>query len=124
MEVKIYKAVILPVIMYGCEAWSLTLREEHRLRVFENRVVRRMFGPKRDEVTGEWKMLNSEELYVMQNYFLLSTYTTYYEEQFVTLLLHFDWFQNHYSIIRKVINIKMYLDKMSGHIKLKLILRY
>jgi hypothetical protein len=80
MEVKIYKAAILPVIMYGCEAWSLTLREEHRLRVFENRVVRRMFGPKRDEVTGEWKMLNSEELYVMQNYFLLSTYTTYYEE--------------------------------------------
>jgi hypothetical protein len=42
--------------MYGCETWSLTLREEHRLRVFENRVLRRIFGPKRDEVTGEWRM--------------------------------------------------------------------
>jgi hypothetical protein len=47
---KIYKTIILPVGLYGCETWSLTLREEHRLRVFENRVLRRMFGPKRDEV--------------------------------------------------------------------------
>ena len=48
--------------MYGCETWSLTLREERRLRVFENRVLRRIFGPKRDEVTGEWKKLHNEEL--------------------------------------------------------------
>jgi len=47
---------------YGCETWSLTLREERRLRVFENRVLRRVFGPKRDEVTGEWRKLHNEEL--------------------------------------------------------------
>jgi len=52
----------LPVVFYGCETWSLTLREERRLRVFENRVVRRIFGPKRDEVTGEWRKLHKEEL--------------------------------------------------------------
>jgi hypothetical protein len=51
---KIYKKIILPVVLYGCETWSLTIREEHRLRVFENKVLRRIFGPKRDEVTGEW----------------------------------------------------------------------
>jgi hypothetical protein len=50
-KIKIYRTIILPVL-YGCETWSLTLREEHRLRVFENKVLRRMFGPKRDEVTG------------------------------------------------------------------------
>jgi hypothetical protein len=55
VKVKIYKTIILPVVLYGCETWSLTLREEHRLRVFENRVLRRIFGPKRDEVTGEWR---------------------------------------------------------------------
>jgi hypothetical protein len=52
---RIYKTIILPVVLYECETWSLTLREEHRLRVFENRVLRRIFGPKRDEVTGEWR---------------------------------------------------------------------
>jgi len=52
----------LPVVTYGCETWSLTLREEHRLRVFENRVLRRIFGPKSDEVTGEWRKLHNEEL--------------------------------------------------------------
>jgi hypothetical protein len=49
--------------LYGCETWSLTLREEHRLRVFENRVLRRIFGPKRDEVTGGWRKLHNEELH-------------------------------------------------------------
>jgi len=49
---NIYRAIILPVVMYGCETWSLTLREERRLRVFENRALRRIFGPKRDKVTG------------------------------------------------------------------------
>jgi hypothetical protein len=52
VKVKIYKTIILPVVLYGCETWSLTLREEHRLRVFENRVLRGIFGPKEDEVTG------------------------------------------------------------------------
>jgi hypothetical protein len=53
---------ILPVVVYECETWSLTLREEHRLRLFENRVLRRIFGPKRDEVTREWRKLHNEEL--------------------------------------------------------------
>ena len=58
---KIHRTIILPVV-YGCETWSLTLREERRLRMFENRVLRRIFGPKRDEVTGEWRKLHNEEL--------------------------------------------------------------
>jgi hypothetical protein len=57
-----YKTIIFPVILYGCETWSLTLREEQRLRVFENKVLRRIFGPKRDKVTGEWRKLHNEEL--------------------------------------------------------------
>jgi hypothetical protein len=63
VKVKIYRTIILPVVLFGCETWSLTLREEHRLRVFENRVLRGMFGPKRDEVTGEWRKLHSGELH-------------------------------------------------------------
>jgi hypothetical protein len=62
VKIKIYKTIILPVVLYGCEAWFLTLREEHRLRVFDNRVLRRIFGPKRDEMTGEWRKLHTEEL--------------------------------------------------------------
>jgi hypothetical protein len=62
LKIKIYKTIILPVVLYGCETWSLTLREGRRLRVFENRVLRRIFGPKRDEVTGEWRKLHNEEL--------------------------------------------------------------
>ena len=53
LKIKICRIIILPVVLYGCETWSLTLREELRLRVFGNRVLRRVFGPKRDEVTGE-----------------------------------------------------------------------
>jgi hypothetical protein len=53
VKIKIYRTIILPVVLYGCESWSLTLREECRLRVFENKVLMRIFGPKRDEVTGE-----------------------------------------------------------------------
>ena len=52
----------MPVVLYGCETWSLTIREERRLRVFENRVLRRIFGHKRDEVTGEWRKLHNEEI--------------------------------------------------------------
>ena len=62
LQIKIYRIIILPVVLYGCETWSLTLREERRLRVFENRMLRRVFGPKRDEVTGEWRKLHNEEL--------------------------------------------------------------
>ena len=58
---KIYRTIILPVLC-GCETWSLTLREERRLRVFENMVLRRIFGLKKDEVTGEWRKLHNEEL--------------------------------------------------------------
>ena len=62
IKIKIYRTIILPVVLYGCEAWSLTLREERKLRVFENMVLRRIFGPRRDEVTGEWRRLHKEEL--------------------------------------------------------------
>jgi len=55
LKIKIYRIIILPIVLYRCETWSLMLREERRLRVFENRVLRRVFGPKRDEVTGEYK---------------------------------------------------------------------
>jgi hypothetical protein len=63
------RIIILPVVLYGCETWSLTLRDERRLRVFENRVLRRVFGPKRDEVTGEWRKLHNElnDLYSSPN---------------------------------------------------------
>jgi hypothetical protein len=61
MKIKIYKIIILPVVLYGCETWSLTPTEEHRLRMFENRVLRRIFGPK-EEVVGGWRRLHSEEL--------------------------------------------------------------
>ena len=62
IKIKIYRTINLPIVLYGCESWSLTLKEELRLRVFENRVLRRIFGLKRDEVTGEWKKLHNEEL--------------------------------------------------------------
>ena len=62
LKIKIYRTIILTVVLYGCETWSLTLREERKLRVFENMVLRRIFGPRRDEVTGEWRRLHKEEL--------------------------------------------------------------
>ena len=62
LKIKIYRNIILPVVLYGCETWSLTLREERKLRVFENTVLRRIFGPRRDEVTGERRRLHNEEL--------------------------------------------------------------
>jgi hypothetical protein len=63
VKVRIYKTIILPVVLYGCETWSLTVRVEHELRVFENRILRRIFGPKRDRVTGGWRKLHNEELH-------------------------------------------------------------
>ena len=62
LKTKIYRNIILPVVLYGCEAWSLTAREGRKLRVFENMVLRRVFGPRRDEVKGEWRRLHNEEL--------------------------------------------------------------
>jgi hypothetical protein len=59
---KIYRTIIFPVVLYGCETWSLTLREECKLRVFQNRALRRIFGPKKNEITGEWRKLHNEEL--------------------------------------------------------------
>ena len=61
VKIKIHRTIILPVVLYGCETWLLTLKEERRVKVFENRVLRRIFGPKRDEVTGEWRKLHNEE---------------------------------------------------------------
>jgi len=62
LKTKIYRIIILPVVLYGCETRSLILREERNLRVFENMVLRRIFGPRRDEVTGEWRRMHNEEL--------------------------------------------------------------
>jgi len=62
LKTKISRTIILPVVLYGCETYSLTFREERRLRVFENRVFRRLFEHKRDEGTGEWRKLHNEEL--------------------------------------------------------------
>ncbi|KAJ4427974.1 hypothetical protein ANN_23987 [Periplaneta americana] len=65
LKVRIYKTVILPVVLYGCETWILTLREEHRLRVFENKVRRKIFGAKRDKVIGDWRNLHNTELHAL-----------------------------------------------------------
>jgi len=61
-KIKICRIIIVPIVLYGCETWSLTLRGERKLRVFENMVLRRIFGPRRDEVTGEWRRLHNDEL--------------------------------------------------------------
>ena len=61
-KIRIYRTIILPVVLYGCETWSLTLREERKLWVFENMVLRRIFGSRRDKVTGEWGRLHDEKL--------------------------------------------------------------
>ena len=73
IQLHIYtcRIIILPVVLYGCENWSLTLREERRLRVSENRALRRVFGPKRDEVTGKWRKLHKEELRDLYSYPIL-----------------------------------------------------
>jgi hypothetical protein len=62
LKIRIYKTIIFLVIVYECETWSLTLREEHRLRVVVKMVLKKIFGPKRDEVTGKWRDLHNEEL--------------------------------------------------------------
>ena len=69
LNIKMYRTIMLPVALYGCETWSLTLREEHRLRAFENKVLRRIFGPKRGEVAWKWRLHNEElnDLYCSPN---------------------------------------------------------
>jgi hypothetical protein len=62
VKIRIFETIFHPVVLYVCKTWSLILKEEHRLRVFENRVMRRIFGSKRDEVTGGWRELHNEEL--------------------------------------------------------------
>jgi hypothetical protein len=64
-KIKIYRTIILSVVLYGCETWPVTLKEEHRLRVIENKVLRKIFGPKRVEVTEKWRRLHNEELYAL-----------------------------------------------------------
>jgi len=63
IKIKLYRTIILPVVLYECEAWSLKLREDRKLMMFENMVLRRIFGPRRDEVSGEWRRLHNVELY-------------------------------------------------------------
>jgi hypothetical protein len=65
VKVKICKTITLSVVLYGCETWSVTLREKRRLRVFENKVLRRIFGPKKDKLTREWRRLHNKELYAL-----------------------------------------------------------
>jgi hypothetical protein len=67
IKIRIYKSIILPVVLYLCETLSLTLREEHRLRVFEYRVLRRLFGPKKEEVRGEWRKSHNDELHKLHS---------------------------------------------------------
>ena len=68
LKVNTYKTIILPVVLDGCETWFLTLREEHRLRVSENKVLRKIFWGKRDEITGEWKKLHNAELHALYSW--------------------------------------------------------
>jgi hypothetical protein len=67
VKIKIHRNVILPVVLYGCKTWSLTLREECKPRVFENRMLRRIFGPKRDEVTRNWRRLHKNEPHALSS---------------------------------------------------------
>jgi hypothetical protein len=78
--------MVFSLVLYGCETWSLTLREEHRLRVFENRVLRRIFDPKRDEVTGDWRKLHNEELhnfYSLPNIIRMSNFYVFFCQQMI-----------------------------------------
>jgi hypothetical protein len=68
IKIRIYRTIILPMVLYGCETWPLTLRKKHSLKVFENRVLRRIFGPKTDKVTGGWRKLHNEELHNLYPY--------------------------------------------------------
>jgi hypothetical protein len=84
LKIKIYRTIILPGVLCGCETWSLTLREERRLRVFENRVLRKVFGPKRDKMTGEWRKLHNEELNDLYFHSFIHSLFTFHRSNLVT----------------------------------------
>jgi len=71
LKIKIYRTIILPVVLYGCETWSLTMRQKRRLRLFESRVLKRTFGPKRDAIIGEWRKLHNEGSMICTPYSIL-----------------------------------------------------
>jgi hypothetical protein len=83
LKIEIYRTIILPVVLYGCETWSLTLREESRLMVFESRVLRRIFGAKRDEVTGEWSECVCNIILNSRKWRFLATN----EEQYIVIVI-------------------------------------
>jgi hypothetical protein len=85
LKVRIHETIILPVVLYGCETWSLTVREEHKLRVFENKVLRRIFGPKRDGVMGGWRKLYNEELHNLYRFVQMCTQNCLYEHSVTTI---------------------------------------
>jgi len=96
VKIKIYKTIILPVVWYGCETWSLILREERRLRVCENRVLRRIFGPKRDKVTGEWRrLLNEEPNYMYSSPYIIRVIVMMWAEH----LAHMGEMRSAYSVL-------------------------
>jgi hypothetical protein len=99
VKIKIYKTIILPVVLYGCETLSLTLREEHRLRVFENRVLRRIFGLKRDEVIGGWRKLHNEELHGLYSSPSIVRVTKSRRMRWVGHVAHMGEMRNVYSIL-------------------------
>ena len=88
LEIKIYKTIILPVVLYGCETWSLTLKEESRLSVFENRILRRIFGPKRDE-NGVWTRFQNEEIGINAGNWVDSAQDKDYRRSLVNAALDF-----------------------------------
>ena len=85
IKIKTYRNIILPVVLYACETWSLTLREERRPRVFENSVLKKIFGPKREEVRGEWRKLHNEELNPLKT----NDRLLYLKTQFILRSKHF-----------------------------------
>jgi hypothetical protein len=91
VKITICKTIILPVVLYGCETWSLALREEHRLRVFGNRVLGRIFGPKRDEVMGGWRKLHKKELHDLYS----SPSTGFLKKSCAALKAYINFFRGH-----------------------------
>jgi hypothetical protein len=94
IKIRIHKTISLPVVLYGCETWSLSLRQGHRLRVFENRVLRRIFGPKRNEVTGGWRKLHNEDQLI----------SSFHNSVHLLTLFHFSVFYIYFKPERQVDN--------------------
>jgi hypothetical protein len=109
IKIRIYKTTVLRVVLYGCETWSLTFREEYRLRVFENRVLRRIFGPERDQVTGGWRKLHNEEPHNV------------YSSQSITRLVksrRMRWAGHVARMRAKMIAYRIFVGKPEGKIRL------